>query len=277
MLLWSLTNFANLVLRGKVPQSVMPIFFGANLISRQKKDGGIRPIAVGQTLRRLVAKCISSRVTHSIESELAPLQLGCGVPLGCEAAAHATRLYLQSMPSNHLLAKLNFRNAFNSLRRNKMLRAVCETAPELFDFVNAANEHPSFLFCGEHTLESAEGVQQGDRLGPLLFCLTIQPLFMKLQSAFKVFYLDDGTIGGSAEDIIRDLRIVEYVEGLAGLELNHTKAELVCDVILTSNAVLSTFSDLKQICCDRATLFGTPIGSVGLIDSILISKVGKLK
>ena len=28
--------------------------------------------------------------------------------------------------------------------------------------------------------------------------------------SFQRFYLDDGTIGGSADDIIRDLRIVEY-------------------------------------------------------------------
>ena len=100
MLLRALTNFANLVLQGEVPQSIKPIFFGANLIPLRKKDGGIRPIAVGQTLRHLVAKCISSRVTHSIGSELAPLQLGCGVPLGCEAAAYATRLCLQSMKTD---------------------------------------------------------------------------------------------------------------------------------------------------------------------------------
>ena len=224
-----------------------------------------------------MAKCISSRVTHSIESELAPLQLGCGVPLGCEAAAHANCLYLQNMPSNHLLLKLDFRNAFNTMRRDKILLAVRETAPELFDFVNRAYEHPSFLFCGDHTLESAEGVQQGDPLGSLLFCLTIQPLLLKLQSAFSDFYLDDGAIDGSAEDIIRDLRIVEYEAGLAGLELNHSKTELVCDDVVTCNTVLSAFSEFKQICCDRATLLGTPIGSVGLIDSILLSKVDKLK
>ena len=201
VLLQSFTNFTNLVLRGEVPQSVKPIFFGANLIHFRKKDSGIRPIAVGQTLRRLVAKCISSRVTHSIRSELAPLQLGCGVSLGCEASAHATCLYLQSMPSNHLLVKLDFRNAFN--------------------FVNDAYEHPSFLLCGDLTLESTEGLQQSDPLCPLLFFLTIQLLLMKLQSAFRVFYLDEGTVGGSAEDIIHDLRIVEYEAGLTGLELNH--------------------------------------------------------
>ena len=119
--------------------------------------------------------------------------------------------------------------------------------------------------------------QQRVPLGPLLFCLTIQPLLLKLRSAFSVFYLDDGTIGGSAEDIIRDLRIVEYEAGLASLELNHAKTELVCDDVVTCNAVLSAFSDFKQICCNCATLLGTPLGSVGLIDSILMSKVDKLK
>ena len=124
VLLRALTNFANLVVRGEVLQSIKPIFFGANLIPLRKKDGGIRAIAVGQTLQCLVTKCISSRVTHSIGSELATLQLGCGVPLGCEAAAHATRLYLQSMPSNHLFLKLDFRNAFNSMRQDKMLKML---------------------------------------------------------------------------------------------------------------------------------------------------------
>ena len=81
----------------------------------------------------------------------------------CETAPElfdfiSTRLYLQSMPSNYLLLKLDYRNAFNTMRRDKMLLAVCETAPELFDFISAAYEHPSFLFCGDHTLESAEGV-----------------------------------------------------------------------------------------------------------------------
>ena len=65
------------------------------------------------------------------------------------------------------------------------------------------------LFCGDQVLLSAEGVQQGDPLGPLLFCITIQPLIQNLQSQFKVFYLDDGTIGGSVEEVHDDLLMVE--------------------------------------------------------------------
>ena len=37
-----------------------------------------------------------------------------------------------------------------------------------------------------------------------------------------------------------------FEAGVEGLELNHTKTELVCDDIVTSNAVLSTFSDFKK-------------------------------
>ena len=56
-LLQSPSDFSNLVLSGAVPEDFRPFFFGANLLAFSKPKGGIRPIAVGNTLRRLVAKC----------------------------------------------------------------------------------------------------------------------------------------------------------------------------------------------------------------------------
>jgi hypothetical protein len=46
-------------MQGKCPSSVTPIFFGGRLLALQKKLGGIRPIAIGYSLRRLAAKCVS--------------------------------------------------------------------------------------------------------------------------------------------------------------------------------------------------------------------------
>ena len=40
-------------MEGKVPVGLRPFFFGAKLIGLRKKDGGIPPIAVGNTLRRM--------------------------------------------------------------------------------------------------------------------------------------------------------------------------------------------------------------------------------
>ena len=45
-------------------------------------------------------------------------------------------------------------------------------------------------------LHSAKRVQLGYPFGTLLFCLAIQPIIRILHSDFRVFYLDDATIGG---------------------------------------------------------------------------------
>ena len=90
ILLKSLTGFVNLVLEGKVVTPACYFFLGATLIALGKKDGGLRPNAVGCTLRRLVAKCDSSCVRQAMADLLAPHQLGFGIPLGAEAAVHAT-------------------------------------------------------------------------------------------------------------------------------------------------------------------------------------------
>ena len=115
-------------------------------------------------------------MAQSVSSALTPLQLGYGVPSGCEAAARAARQYFESMPSNHVLLKVDFRNAFNSVRRDKILEAVKSPIPELFLFVSSAYTIPSYLVCGDSIILSEEGVQQGDPLGPLLFCFTLHPL-----------------------------------------------------------------------------------------------------
>ena len=58
-------------------------------LALQKKDGGIRPIAVGYTLRRLTAKCANSFVIKRRSEELQPTQIGVDVSGGAEAVVHA--------------------------------------------------------------------------------------------------------------------------------------------------------------------------------------------
>ena len=127
---------------------------------------------------------------------------------------------------------INFFNffSFNTLRRDKMLEAVLEYAPDLFPFVHSPYERPSSLFCGDGILMSEEGVQQGDPLGPLLFCLTIHPMVQQLKSEFRVFYLDDGTVGSSMQDVFWDLDLVERMAPDLGLQLNCSKSELIWQV-----------------------------------------------
>ena len=74
-------------------------------VALEKPGGGVRPIAVGCTLRRLVAKIAGQLVVDEMAELLSPRQLGYGVRGGAEAAVHACRKYLQDLPSGHVLLK----------------------------------------------------------------------------------------------------------------------------------------------------------------------------
>ena len=129
VLLPALASFITLVLQGMTPPSIRPFFFGARLTALNKKRGGIRPIAVGCTLRQLAAKVAVFRVRDEMLALLAPCQLGYEVKGGggAEAAVHAARLYVQNLQANCIL-KLDFRNACNTLHRAKLMGAVLDPA-----------------------------------------------------------------------------------------------------------------------------------------------------
>ena len=130
-LLVSLTKLINFILKNKIPEDIQPIFFGANLCALSKKDGGIRPIAVGTTLRRLITKVAFKPISRELGSLFRPHQLGYGSKGGSEAAAHAARHYLTSDTKNKVLLKVDIKNAFNCINRDIILQKVKEKIPSL--------------------------------------------------------------------------------------------------------------------------------------------------
>lgn len=66
---------------------------------------------------------------------------------------------------------------------------------------------------------SQRGVQQGDPLGPALFCLVVQEIIDSLQDLdLNVWYLDDGTIGGTPFVVLNALKTIIYKTKEIGLE-----------------------------------------------------------
>ena len=74
-LLQALTTMENVILSGDIPSQVCPSFFGANLIALRKPDGGVRPIAIGNTLRRMVAKAVSLLMFDTFGNKLRQVHL----------------------------------------------------------------------------------------------------------------------------------------------------------------------------------------------------------
>ena len=90
-LLAHLTGLVNLCATGNAPQELRPFLAGASLIGLNKEDGGIRPIAIGEALRRLVAKSLCEMSKDDARQHLWPLQIGVSAPLGAEIGFHTVR------------------------------------------------------------------------------------------------------------------------------------------------------------------------------------------
>ena len=136
-LLEALTKLGNLMLTGGVPEAVLEILYGAHLCAISKKDGGLRPVAVGNVLRRLVAKCCSNLCRERASSVFAPHQYGFGIPNGCEIVAHSARTYCSLQHDTpKVLCKIDFSNSFNRVRRDVILKRILTDFSENFPFVN---------------------------------------------------------------------------------------------------------------------------------------------
>ena len=113
-LLTSITQLTNLVLSGGVCPLACSSFFGATLVALEKKDGGIRPIAGGNTLRRIAGKSISHNIQDEMGNYLRPVQLGYGTRGGCEAAIHSLRQFAEKPhASPKVILKGDFANAWS--------------------------------------------------------------------------------------------------------------------------------------------------------------------
>ena len=132
------TDLLNLLMDGICPPFIRRIIFGGRLIALNKKGGGIRPIAIGYYWRRLAAKCANNIIAARLQGYFSPLQVGVGVKGGCEAAIHAAHRFLQEMPDDFVVAKLDFSNAFNCICRNEILRRVADMAPDLYKYIHLA-------------------------------------------------------------------------------------------------------------------------------------------
>jgi len=70
----------------------------------------------------LSSKLVSGQASARLAGMLAPIQLGVGVAGGVEAAVHAARRFVAGMNDDEALVKLDFSNAFNSIRRDTIWR-----------------------------------------------------------------------------------------------------------------------------------------------------------
>ena len=107
---------------GLAPRELAPFIAGAPLMALVKAGGGLRPIAIGETIRRLVSKCCCEATTEDAKVIFGPLQVGVATQGGAEASVHAVRQLAKEFGDDpgKIMLKVDFSNAFNMVDRTEM-------------------------------------------------------------------------------------------------------------------------------------------------------------
>lgn len=94
------------------------------------KNPGVRPIGIGETLRRIIGKAAMTVLKKDVMYAAGVTQVCAGHPAGCEAAIHALRNIFQAMDTDAVLL-IDADNAFNRQNRAVALHNVQYTCPPL--------------------------------------------------------------------------------------------------------------------------------------------------
>ncbi|XP_032218340.2 uncharacterized protein LOC116601539 [Nematostella vectensis] len=164
------------------PMTIEPIL-ASRLIPLDKGKSEVRPIGVGEVLRRIIGKCVRKVLKQDIVEPSGLLQVCAGQKSGSEAAVHAVYNLFQHEQTDAVML-VDASNDFNSVNRAAALHNIRVLCPTLAPFVINTYRLPARLFvAGGKELVSAEGTTQGDPLAMSMYALGLQPLISRLQAA----------------------------------------------------------------------------------------------
>jgi hypothetical protein len=166
---------------GILPSEFVSFFAGADLFALPKIPSGIRPIAVSLCIRRIISSSILNVIPSArISAFFLPFQFGVGAKNGVETIAHTIRIASSLASKGFIIWQNDAKNAFNCISRNAIREGLVTSFPEIlpwFDLCYSGFGKLRVLFNHEDNstsfvwLDSQEGTQQGDPLGPFFFCV----------------------------------------------------------------------------------------------------------
>ena len=139
----------------------MEAFIACRLIPINKNTG-LRPIGIGEVLRRIAEKELMNILKKDVMHAVGLLQVCAGQEVGAEAAIHAMHDIYNDEHSEAVL-QVNAEKAFNSINRNVMLHNISVICPTISTYVSNHYQSAARLFAiGGKEILSKEGTTQGD-------------------------------------------------------------------------------------------------------------------
>ena len=162
------------------------------------KNLGIRPIGVGDGLRRIVGKTITGFLKKEIRGAVGPLQVCAGNRAGSEAAINSTSQGFAEEGSHGILL-IDASNTFNQMNRSVALHNIQIICKEMSLYIINTYRCPwRLLICGGDEILPQEGRTQGDPLTMPCFSVNTPVMIQSLRTSIpgvKQVWLADDSAG----------------------------------------------------------------------------------
>ena len=246
------------------------------LIPLDKGDGSVRPIVVGEVIRRIIAKCVVQIAKPEIIQATGSMQVCAGQKSGSEAAIHAMSEIFHGEDTDAVLL-IDASNAFNSLNRMTALHNILVTCPIIAPYAINTYRNPARLFVVEgDELLSAEGTTQGDPLSMAFYGISLVPLMSKLNeasNAVQCWLADDASCGGKVRDILKWWLFLKTVGPKFGYFPKATKCWLIVKPD-KFEAAKSAFDGTDiNVTCEGQRHLGAVLGSRSYLEEYVGNKV----
>ena len=203
----SVAHLTRVTSNGSMPWRVLQALMSSRLIALDKCPG-VRPIGIGECLRRVMAKAVMVVAGGDVRETCGSDQLCSGLEAGIEAAIHAMNdLFDQHKGNGWGVLLVDASNAFNVLNRRAALWNARHLWPRGCRFLyNTYKGSPMLLVSGSaEVLYSREGVTQGDPLSMAFYALSVLPLIRSLKETHRwtqAWYADDANCGGFLDNLL---------------------------------------------------------------------------
>ncbi len=201
----SVASLARLLANNVVDWEMIRALMSSRLIALNKNPG-VRPIGIGEVLRRLLGKAMIMTTGVDVEELCGADQLCSGLKGGIEGAIHSVNtMFNERSSSGCCVLMVDAKNAFNSVNRVSGLWNARYLWPRCSRYLFNTYRGYSSLWVNGHSdpLLSREGVTQGDPLSMCLYAVALVPLIRKLKSSnwSQTWYADDSSCIGDLSEV----------------------------------------------------------------------------
>ena len=215
-----------------VDLATLEAYTACNLIPLDK--GGekldVRPIGVGEVLRRIIRKVISWTLKDDIQLAAGPLQTATGLESGAEAAIHAMKEIFDDAECEAVIL-VDATNAFNTLNRKVALHNIQYICPPFSNIlINTYRNSSRLIISCEREILSQEGTTQGDTLAMQFYALGTVLIQLRLRTVKvvkEVWLADDATSGGKLGPLKQWWDIVIEEGAKFGYHVNESKSWII--------------------------------------------------